>query len=134
MLYELATGSPPFSGRNTDKVYDDIKYEEIPMKDYFSKEFQQLLLGLTNKNPVKRLGSTKRGGVDSIKNHIFFKGIDWAQVSAKVPKPPYLPCGDQQPGTENPFKLVCCNFEKKVVQSKIDIYESQKMAQPFNLD
>jgi hypothetical protein len=40
-----------------DKMADDIRFEELPLKDYFSKNFVSLLSGLTNKQQNKRLGS-----------------------------------------------------------------------------
>lgn len=80
LLYELATGSPPFSNRNIDRIAQSIQFGEFPLKEYFSPAFAALLTGLTNKNPTKRLGSIERGGINSIKNHKFFKGIDWAKV------------------------------------------------------
>lgn len=56
LLFELASGKPPFSSKNLDKIAEEIKFEELPMKSYFSKELVSLLTGLTNKNPAKRLG------------------------------------------------------------------------------
>lgn len=36
VLYELAAGSPPFSSKDVEEVADNIRSEEIQMKDYFS--------------------------------------------------------------------------------------------------
>ena len=63
-LYELATGEPTFSlGNGTEKdietLYEQIKFEDLPTKNYFSENFQSLLDGLTHKNPLRRLGSRK---------------------------------------------------------------------------
>jgi serine/threonine protein kinase len=38
LLYELASGKPPFNNKNIDKIAEDIQFEELPMKSYFSKE------------------------------------------------------------------------------------------------
>jgi hypothetical protein len=32
-----------------EKIAEEIKYEELPLKDYFSKNFKNLLIGLTHK-------------------------------------------------------------------------------------
>jgi serine/threonine protein kinase len=82
LLFELASGKPPFVNSSIDKIADDIKFEELPMKSYFSKELVSLLTGLTNKNPAKRLGCPQRGGVPSIKNHKFFIGVNWDKILA----------------------------------------------------
>ena len=37
------------------------------------------MIGLLNKNPLKRLGAGNKG-LDDIMNHAFFKGIDWDQL------------------------------------------------------
>lgn len=39
-------------------------------------------------NPKTRLGAN---GVDEIKNHEFFKGIDWDELYKENIDPPYLP-------------------------------------------
>jgi len=67
LLYELATGEPPFASKNIEQVAEDIKFEEIPHKSYFSSVFKSILKGLTHKQPDKRLGSITRGGVTAIK-------------------------------------------------------------------
>lgn len=46
---------------------------------------------LLEKNPEIRLGSPALGGVNSIKNHIWFKGTDWDKVLNKKLKPPINP-------------------------------------------
>ena len=45
----MATGSPPFNSKNLDKIADDIRFEELPLKNYFSKSLTSLLTGLTHK-------------------------------------------------------------------------------------
>ena len=47
------------------------------------------MIALLNRNPSKRLGSGT-GGATDIKNHVFFKDIDWNIVAEKkldVPLP-----------------------------------------------
>ena len=62
ILYELATGLPPFRSNDLEQIAEDIKFEDMPIKKEFSKEFTNLLLGLTQKAPGKRLGNANAGG------------------------------------------------------------------------
>jgi hypothetical protein len=53
-----------------------------------SENAKSLIDALLKTNPRERLGS---GGVDEIKNHPFFEGINWDDVLKKKVKPPYVP-------------------------------------------
>lgn len=59
----------------------------LPM---FTEEARSLLEGFLERNPKKRLGSSK-DGFDQIKDHSFFAAIDWERLLEKKIKPPYLP-------------------------------------------
>ena len=48
-LYELATGDPPYMNKDSEQMAEDIRFEDLPIKSEFSKDFSNLLLGLTNK-------------------------------------------------------------------------------------
>ena len=56
VLYELATGSPPFESPDLDAMADNIRFSDLPNKAYFSEEFEDLLQRLTHKLPECRLG------------------------------------------------------------------------------
>ena len=77
LLYELVVGNAPFNDRFTSRTMDAIVNREYEKKDYFSKQFNDLLSGLLEKSPKLRLGCTAKGGTENIKKHPFFKDIDW---------------------------------------------------------
>lgn len=119
LLYELASGDPPFMHHDPEVLADEIRFEDIPMKKYFSKDLKDLIEQLTHKNPAKRLGNPKKGGIDGIKNHPFFKGVDWKDVLAKKTKPPFVPHkgirhshNDHDCEESDPFQLLEKNFDK----------------------
>ena len=116
---------------------EDIRFEDFPIKSYFSKDLTSLLLGLTNKIPTMRLGHTRNGGTNEIKKHPFFKKIDWAAVLDKKMTPPIIPlkkvgdiksmCGEDV----NPYALLNQNFDKKLIDKEIDLYDKKKPKQSF---
>eukprot|EP01083_Nonionella_stella_P043121 116394_1 len=90
LLYEMMTGLPPFYNQNLNIMYEKILNAPIPMPKYLSKESRSLFLGLLERDPKRRLGSSKEDASE-IKEHIFFKPMDWKKLSTKQLKPPYKP-------------------------------------------
>jgi len=57
--------------------------------------------GLLQKDPEKRLGSPQTGGFDSIKNHAWFRGLDWQAVYDRRYASPYIPNMRSEDDTRN---------------------------------
>jgi len=84
ILYELLCGFPPFMDDSPKKVFDKIvnkkiewpKIAEAP--DCLSPNAYDLINKLLAIDPNRRLG---KFGVEEIKRHPFFKGIDWDKVT-----------------------------------------------------
>ena len=91
LLYELVVGQPPFNDKSIPLVIGSILHNDYKPKEYFSKNFANLLQGLLEKDPTRRLGHPDMGGTESIKKHPFFASLDWDQVYAKAYKPPLKP-------------------------------------------
>ena len=60
------------------------------MQPYFSAEASNLLTNLLKKKPEERIGC-RSGGVAELKQHPWFKKIDWDMLYDKLIKPPYIP-------------------------------------------
>jgi len=60
------------------------------MKDYFSPEAKNLMQGLLERDPNKRLGSSTQDASD-IMSHPFFRDINWQELREKRIQPPYKP-------------------------------------------
>ncbi|RCV44927.1 hypothetical protein SETIT_9G414100v2 [Setaria italica] len=90
LLFEMLTGKPPFVGGNRDKIQQKIVKEKIKLPTYLSSEVHSLLKGLLHKEAGRRLGSGT-GGSDEIKNHKWFKSINWKRLEARQIQPSFRP-------------------------------------------
>lgn len=90
LLFEMLTGQPPFVGGNRDKVQQKIVKEKIKLPAFLSSELHSLLKGLLHKEAGRRLGSGP-GGSDEIKNHKWFKPINWKKLEARLIQPSFCP-------------------------------------------
>ncbi|EPQ26593.1 uncharacterized protein PFL1_05914 [Pseudozyma flocculosa PF-1] len=89
ILYEFLYGFPPFHADTPEKVFDNILSRRIDWEEdsvEISPEARGLMEALMCTDPKTRLGSN---GVDEIKRHPFFEGIDWENVTAD--EGPFVP-------------------------------------------
>ena len=101
IIYEMFFGVPPFLNEKNDKLYNMILNEEIkfPKKNNISVEAKDLLQKLLIKEKNDRLGYD--GGFGAIKNHYFFKGIDFDSLEKKKIDPPFKPLIEDEINSEN---------------------------------
>ncbi|KAI8391383.1 kinase-like domain-containing protein [Radiomyces spectabilis] len=90
LLYDMLTGSPPFSSGNRQKTIDAVLHKKIMMPYYMTAEAKDLLSKLLRKNPNARLGA-KPKRADAIRRHRFFRKIDWAALVRREVEPPLVP-------------------------------------------
>lgn len=86
LLYEMIVGIPPFYDDSQEVLLNNIVHKKLVLPDFFSKSIRDLLGKLLEKKPERRIGSFK--GALEIKNHEFFKDINWDDVYNKKLKPP----------------------------------------------
>eukprot|EP00118_Oscarella_pearsei_P013533 m.109085 g.109085 ORF g.109085 m.109085 type:complete len:687 (+) comp37339_c0_seq4:105-2165(+) len=105
LMYELLTGSPPFSGSDPMKTYNIIlkgmDMIEFPRK--FPRNAYGLIKRLCRENPAERLGNQKNG-IHDIKKHRWFEGFDWEGLVKRSLEPPIKPSVQGA--------LDCHNFDK----------------------
>ena len=89
IFFEMLIGYAPFCSKHTNEVCQKVlnwkKFLKIPSKKKVSKEAQDLIFKLIN-NSNERLGIR---GADEIKNHPFFKGVNWDNI--RNTKAPFIP-------------------------------------------
>jgi serine/threonine protein kinase len=90
VLYEMLYGRLPFKLKKGQKISLNIYKEEIAFDKKISEEAKDLIINLLIFDPKSRLGSGVDGG-EKIKNHNFFKGVNWKDVWDKKLEPPFIP-------------------------------------------
>lgn len=90
LLFEMLTGQPPFTHNNRQKLQQKIVKDKIKLPSYLTSEAHSLLKGLLQKEAGKRLGSGARGS-DDIKEHKWFKPINWKKLEAREIVPKFRP-------------------------------------------
>lgn len=91
LMYDMLTGAPPFTAENRKKTIDKILKAKLSLPPYLTNEARGLIKRLLKKSPQERLG----GGVDDskpIKQHAFFRHIDWNELHQHKVEPPFKPC------------------------------------------
>ncbi|KAJ8400051.1 hypothetical protein AAFF_G00400900 [Aldrovandia affinis] len=93
MLFKLLRGHSPFRQHKTKDKHEIDRMTltmNVELPDSFSAELKCLLEGLLQRDVAKRLGCLGRGALE-VKEHLFFKGIDWQQVYLQKYSPPLIP-------------------------------------------
>lgn len=85
LLYEMLYGRTPFRGKNRQKTFANILHKDLtfPSSIPVSLTARQLIHGLLHRDPANRLGSN--GGANEIKQHPFFRGINWPLIRCMTP-------------------------------------------------
>jgi serine/threonine-protein kinase ULK4 len=66
LLFELATGKPPFSTNSLKDLITMILESDFPRVECFTREFNDLLFKLLEKDPIKRINW------EELKSHPFW--------------------------------------------------------------
>lgn len=126
VVYQMLEGKSPFGFPRGQMT---INFFKRPIKFYYtdSKEAKNFIKDLLAFKPEKRLGFGHKGIID-IKNHPFFKGIDWDKALRKEYKPPFIP--------ELSDDLDLKYFDKEFTQDSADLnkIQSKKEKQKTKID
>ena len=90
LIYEMIVGIDPFSDDEPMAVYQNILRGKIKFPSSFPKDAKSLVKHLLVADLGKRYGNLKRG-VNDIKDHRWFKNIEWKKILERKVKAPYLP-------------------------------------------
>jgi len=93
MLYKLLKGHSPFRQHKTKDKHEIDRMTltmNVELPDTFSSELRELLEGLLQRDVDQRLGCRGKGS-DEVKEHPFFRTLDWQQVYLQRYPPPLVP-------------------------------------------
>lgn len=85
VAYELAFGKTPFDGENRLKIMNKIISNKINFPNDADPSLVDLINGLVEKNPKKRLN------FDDFQNHCFFNNFSFEEVKEKRIVPSFIP-------------------------------------------
>jgi len=89
-IFEMLAGYPPFFDDNPVRIYEKILCGDLTFPTFFESSAKDLIGRLLVIDRTKRLGNLKHGA-DGVKNHPWFKDVDWRMVYEKHLKPPFIP-------------------------------------------
>ncbi|KAL2062392.1 hypothetical protein VTL71DRAFT_6658 [Oculimacula yallundae] len=92
LIFEFLTGYPPFWDSNPIEIYKKIVGKEVrfPSDPPISPEARDIILSFCVVDRSKRLGNIS-GGAQRVKDHPFFKGVNWEDVYYRKERGPIIP-------------------------------------------
>lgn len=92
LMFELLTGTPPFTGPDPMKTYNSILkgIDAVEFPRNITKTANGLIKRLCRDNPAERLGY-QRGGIKDIQKHKWFEGFYWEGLKNRSLAPPIVP-------------------------------------------
>lgn len=89
--FDLLTGAPPFPGNNHAKIQQNILKQKLQLPYFLGPDSKDILTRLLRKEPHKRLGYNMPKDLQTIKQHRFFRKIDWKKLEKRELDPPIKP-------------------------------------------
>jgi serine/threonine protein kinase SCH9 len=100
LLFEMCCGWSPFYAEDTQQMYKNICFGKIRFpKGVINEDGKMFVKGLLNRNPKHRLGAERDAA--ELKEHAFFKDVDWNALAKKQITPPFKPNVESDESTNN---------------------------------
>ncbi|GAA5863291.1 hypothetical protein JCM3774_000844 [Rhodotorula dairenensis] len=100
LLFEMCCGWSPFYAEDTQQMYKLICFGKVKFpRGVIGEDGKQFVKGLLNRNPKHRLGAQRDAA--ELKEHPFFKSIDWDLLAQRAVPPPFKPYVDSDESVAN---------------------------------
>lgn len=100
LLFEMCCGWSPFYAEDTQQMYRNICFGKIKFpRGAIGDDGKQFVKGLLNRNPRHRLGAQR--DAEDLKEHPFFKDIDFDALAKKQVTPPFKPLVESDESVAN---------------------------------
>ena len=90
LTYEMIAGIDPFNADDPMQIYQNILKGKVKFPKDFDSNAKSLVKHLLVADVTQRYGCMKKG-VNDIKNHRFFKHLDWYKLTQKKIPASYIP-------------------------------------------
>ncbi|KAJ8524749.1 hypothetical protein ON010_g16368 [Phytophthora cinnamomi] len=90
LLYEMLAGQPPFCDDDPMGIYQQILSGKLNFPRFFDRNAKGLIKRMLTADLTKRYGCLKNG-VEDIKKHKFFAGVNWEDLLARKGAAPIIP-------------------------------------------
>ncbi|ORX75126.1 kinase-like protein [Anaeromyces robustus] len=90
LTYEMLVRGAPFKGNDDEELFRNIIEQQPFYPQHMGRDAIQLTSLLLMKDPRKRLGASQ-ADAQEVKNHAYFKGVDWQAMLEKRVPVPYVP-------------------------------------------
>ncbi|KAI7862322.1 phosphoinositide-dependent kinase-1, partial [Spinellus fusiger] len=87
VLFQMLSGRSPFKAPTDYLIFQNIKGLDYTFPPDFPQSACDLIQKLLVLDPTQRLGSAATGGMEAIRQHPFFNGIEWDRLF-DMPAPP----------------------------------------------
>ncbi|KAG1953519.1 protein kinase C theta type [Pimephales promelas] len=105
LLYEMLIGQSPFHGHDEEELFQSIRTDDPCYPRWLPRDAKDILVKLFVREPEKRLGVK-----GNIRQHPFFKEIDWNALEKRQVEPPFRPTVKSASD--------CSNFDKEFINEK----------------
>ncbi|KAJ3326764.1 camp-dependent protein kinase catalytic subunit [Blyttiomyces sp. JEL0837] len=100
LIYEMLAGHPPFYDEDHFKLYEKILACKPKFPSHFDPNAKDLVKRLLTGDLTKRYGNLK-AGVQDIKKHKWFAGVEWDKIVELQIQAPYIPPSKGEGDTSN---------------------------------
>lgn len=92
LIYEMLCGGTPFADEEHSRIFVKIVHSQrcLTFPGGLNRDVEHLIRRLLNPNPSLRLGML-RGGIEDIKKHRWFHGVNWMKLRKKLYRTPWVP-------------------------------------------